>query len=57
MGGVKPESFAVDSVLSSSLTIALIGFLMFGVYTVALRLLRVPEIDTALAGLKGILRR
>jgi putative peptidoglycan lipid II flippase len=57
MGGVKPESFAVDSVLSSSLTIALIGFVMFGVYTVALRLLRVPEIDTALAGLKGILRR
>ena len=57
IGGVKPESFAVDSVLSSSLTIALIGFLMFGVYTVALRLLRVPEIDTALAGLKGILRR
>jgi putative peptidoglycan lipid II flippase len=57
IGGVKPESFAVDSVLSSSLTIALIGFLMFGVYTVALRLLRVSEIDTALAGLKGILRR
>jgi putative peptidoglycan lipid II flippase len=57
MGGVKPESFAVDSVLSSSLTIALIGFVMFGAYTVALRLLRVPEIDTALAGLKGILRR
>ena len=57
MGGVKPESFAVDTVLSSSLTIALIGFVMFGVYTVALRLLRVPEIDTALAGLKGILRR
>lgn len=57
IGGIKPQSFAVDSVLSSSLTIGLIGFVMFGVYTVALRLLRVPEIDTALAGLKGILRR
>ena len=57
MGGVKPDSFAVDSILSSSLTIALVGFLMFAIYTLALRLLKVPEIDTALAGLKGILRR
>lgn len=57
IGGIKPDAFAVDSVLSSSLTIALIGFVMFAIYTVALRLLRVSEIDTALAGLKGILRR
>ena len=57
IGGIKPDAFPVDSVLSSSLTIALVGFVMFSVYTVALRLLKVPEIDTALAGLKGILRR
>lgn len=57
MGGIKPDSFAVDSILSSSLTIALVGFVMFAVYSIALRLLRVSEIDTALAGLKGILRR
>jgi hypothetical protein len=44
-------------VLSSSLTIAGVGFLMFAIYTIALRLLRVPEIDTALAGFKGILGR
>ena len=57
IGGVKPGSFAVASVLSSSLTIAGVGFVMFAVYTIALRLLRVSEIDTALAGFKGILRR
>jgi putative peptidoglycan lipid II flippase len=57
IGGVKPGSFAVASVLSSSLTIAGVGFVMFTVYTIALRLLRVSEIDTALAGFKGILRR
>ena len=57
MGGIKPNAFAVASVLSSSLTIALIGFVMFAVYAIALRLLKVSEIDTALAGLKGILRR
>ena len=57
IGGIKPGSFAVASVLSSSLTIAGVGFLMFAIYTIALRLLRVSEIDTALAGFKGILRR
>ena len=57
MGGIKPGSFAVASVLSSSLTIAGVGFLMFAIYTIALRLLRVPELETALAGFKGILRR
>ena len=57
IGGVHPGSFAVDSVVSSSLTIAGVGFLMFAVYSIALRLLRVSEIDIALAGLKGIVRR
>ena len=57
IGGVHPGSFAVDSVVSSSLTIAGVGFLMFAIYSIALRLLRVSEIDIALAGLKGIVRR
>ena len=57
IGGIHPGSFAVASVLSSSLTIAGVGAVMFGVYVIALRLLRVSEIDTALAGFKGILRR
>ena len=57
IGGVHPGSFAVDSVVSSSITIAGVGFLMFAIYSIALRLLRVSEIDIALAGLKGIVRR
>jgi putative peptidoglycan lipid II flippase len=57
IGGVHPGSFAVASVLSSSITVAGVGFLMFAIYAIALRLLKVSEIDTALAGLKGILRR
>lgn len=57
IGGIEPGSFAVASVLSSTLTIGGVGFLMFGVYVVILKLLRVSEIDSALAGLKGILRR
>jgi putative peptidoglycan lipid II flippase len=57
IGGIQPGSFAVASVLSSTLTIGGVGFLMFGIYVVILKLLRVSEIDTALAGLKGILRR
>ena len=39
IGGVHPGSFAVDSVVSSSLTIAGVGFLMFAFYSIALRLL------------------
>jgi hypothetical protein len=57
IGGIHPGSFAVASVLSSSITVAGVGFLMFAIYAIALRLLKVSEIDTALAGLKGILRR
>jgi hypothetical protein len=44
-------------VFSSTLTIGGVGFLMFGIYVAILKLLRVSEIDAALAGLKGILRR
>lgn len=57
IGGINADSFAMASVLSSALTLALVGFLMFAVYSIALRLLKVPEIDAAISGLKGILRR
>jgi hypothetical protein len=33
------------------------GFAMAATYAVALRLLRVSEIDTVISGLRGILRR
>ena len=56
-GGLVENAFAVDTVISSILTIGIVGFVMLAVYIVALRLLRVTEVDTVLAALKGILRR
>jgi putative peptidoglycan lipid II flippase len=56
-GGLTENAFAVDTVISSVLTIGIVGFVMLAVYIVALRLLRVQEVDTVLAALKGILRR
>ena len=57
LGGVSADSFVLQSVWSSTLTIGLVGFVMFSLYLVTLRLLKVSEVDSALAGLKGILRR
>ena len=57
LGGFAPQSFVVDSVLTSVITVALSGFVMLGVYVVILRLLKVSEIDSVVSGLKGILRR
>lgn len=57
LGGVSADSFVLQSVWSSTLTIGLVGFVMFTLYLVTLRLLKVSEVDSALAGLKGILRR
>ena len=57
LGGIRPGSFVVDKVITSGLSMGLIGFVMFGVYVVALKISRSPEIDTVLAGLKGIVRR
>ncbi|MFM6966964.1 MAG: murein biosynthesis integral membrane protein MurJ, partial [Rhodoluna sp.] len=57
LGGIRPGSFVVDKVLTSGLSMALIGFVMFAVYVVALKISRAAEIDTVLAGLRGIVRR
>jgi len=57
LGGVAEGSFVVDTILSSLLTMLITGFAMMGVYAIALRLLRVSEIDTVISGLRGILRR
>ncbi len=46
LGGIHPDSFVVDSVLTSALSAVIIGFAMLAVYAVALRLLRVPELKT-----------
>ena len=57
LGGISPNSFVVDTILSSVISVTLIGFVMLGVYMVALRLLKVSEIDSVVSGLRGILRR
>ncbi len=57
LGGIRAGSFVIDKVLSAGLSMALVGFVMFGVYVIALKISRAPEIDAVLAGLRGILRR
>jgi hypothetical protein len=57
LGGIRAGSFVIDKVLSAGLSIAMVGFVMFGVYVVALKISRAPEIDAVLAGIRGILRR
>jgi hypothetical protein len=57
LGGIRAGSFVVDKVLSAGLSMALTGFVMFGVYVLLLRISRAPEIDAVLAGVRGILRR
>ena len=57
LGGVAEGSFVIDTILSSLLTMVIAGFAMAATYAIALRLLRVSEIDTVIAGLRGILRR
>lgn len=57
LGGVAEGSFVVDTIISSLLTMIITGFAMAATYAIALRLLRVSEIDTVISGLRGILRR
>ena len=57
LGGIRAGSFVVDKVLTSGLSMALIGFVMFAVYVVALKISRSTEINAVLSGLKGIVRR
>lgn len=56
LGGYRADSFLVDSVLTAMLSSLLIGFTMLGVYLIALRLLRVPELKTVTANFQRILR-
>jgi putative peptidoglycan lipid II flippase len=57
LGGIHAGSFVVDKVITAGLSMALIGFVMFAVYVVALKTARSAEIDAVLSGLKGIVRR
>jgi putative peptidoglycan lipid II flippase len=57
LGGVRADSFALDTIAGAVGVIFTTGMLMLVSYVVTLKLLKVPEIDTALSGIAGILRR
>lgn len=57
MGGVSATSFVLDSVVSSVLSMAIIGFVMLAVYVIALRLLRVKELEPVAAKVLALLGR
>lgn len=57
LGGVSASSFVLDTVVSSVLSMAIIGFVMLAIYVVALRLLKVRELETVSSKLTGFLRR
>ena len=57
LGGVADGSFAVAKVVSAGLTMVIVGGVIAAVYFVALRLLKVSEVDTVLQAAKGIIRR
>ncbi|MFM6971007.1 MAG: murein biosynthesis integral membrane protein MurJ [Rhodoluna sp.] len=57
IGGFGEGAFVVKSVLTAGLGSIMVGFVILAVYLVLLKLFRVREIETALASIKGILRR
>ncbi len=57
LGGVSASSFVLDSVVSSVLSMAIIGFVMLAVYVIALRLLKVKELEPVAAKVLSLLGR
>jgi putative peptidoglycan lipid II flippase len=57
LGGIREDSFAVASIAGAVGSIFVAGMAMLISYVFTLKLLKVPEIDTALGGIAGILRR
>jgi putative peptidoglycan lipid II flippase len=57
IGGVESGAFAVKSVLTAGLGSIMVGFVILAVYLVLLKLFKVREIESALASIRGILRR
>ena len=53
LGGIRENSFVVDTVVSSVLSAAIAGFVMVAVYLAGLRLLKVRELEPVLTKLKG----
>jgi putative peptidoglycan lipid II flippase len=57
LGGVREDSFAIGTIAGAVGVIFVSGMAMLISYVITLKLLKVPEIDTALGGIAGILRR
>ena len=57
LGGVREDSFAIGTIAGAVGVIFVSGMAMLVSYVFTLKLLKVPEIDTALGGIAGILRR
>jgi putative peptidoglycan lipid II flippase len=57
LGGTSQNSPALDTIAGAVGVIFAAGSVMLIGYLGSLKLLRVPEVDTALGGLAGILRR
>ncbi len=57
IGGVEAGAFAVESVISAGLASFMVGFVILAIYLVELKLFRVREVESALASIRGILRR
>ncbi len=57
LGGIHAGAFAVDTVFSAVIASAAVGASMLICYGVLLKLLRVPEMNTLLSTVRGILKR
>jgi putative peptidoglycan lipid II flippase len=57
LGGTAEGALALGSIAGSVTVIFITGVLMLLAYVLVLKLFGVPEIDTALKGISGILRR
>jgi putative peptidoglycan lipid II flippase len=57
LGGTSEGSLALGSILGAVTVIFATGSVMLFAYVVVLKLLKVPEVNTALKGISGILRR
>ena len=57
LGGVDPDSHAIGSIAGAVVVIFVSGLAMLASYAITLKLLRVPEMDIAIGGIAGILRR
>ena len=56
-GGLVATAFALKTVVGAIVSSGVVGLVMLAVYAVVLRFLNVPEADTALKAIRGIIRR